>query len=59
MSNPNALAEFNAATKALVVAAQAVASHGVASDVAEAKKSLDTAHQNAQTALKVQTTKKA
>lgn len=58
MPNPNALADFTAASKALVTAAQAVATHGVASDVAEAKKTIETTHQQVVAALKVQGTKK-
>jgi hypothetical protein len=61
MPIPDVLAEFIAATKALVTAAQAVATHGVASDIAEAKKTLESAREAASQALKlkVQPAKKA
>jgi hypothetical protein len=57
--NPNALAEFNTAANALVTAAHALAAHGVASDIAEGKKTLETARQAVSDALKAQGTKKA
>jgi hypothetical protein len=57
--NPNALAEFTAAAQALITAAQALASHGVASDIAEGKKTFETTREAVSAALKVQATKKA
>jgi hypothetical protein len=60
--NPNptpALAEFTAAATALVNAAHALATHGVASDIAEGKKALETAREAASAALKASQAKKA
>jgi hypothetical protein len=57
--NPNAIAEFTTACTSLVSAAQTLASHGVASDIAEGKKILESARQSASDALKVQAPKKA
>lgn len=62
MSNPKSdpvLAEFIAATTALVIAAKALGSSGVTSDIAEGKKTFETAREAVSIALKGQTPKKA
>jgi hypothetical protein len=62
MPNPNptpALAEFTAATQALVNAAHALAANGVASDIAEGKKTFETTREQVSAALKVPVSKKA
>jgi len=62
MPNPSpapALADFTAATEALVTTAHTLAAHGVASDIAEGKKALETARQAASDALKAPKAKKA
>lgn len=56
---PPVLADFITATQTIVTAAQALAAHGVASDVAEGRKALETAREAASTALKASKAKKA
>lgn len=54
-----ALAEFNTAANALVTAAHALVANGTSSDIAEAKKAIETARQAVSDALKANGHKKA